>query len=101
MNFLIAALAVWRLTSLLVNEDGPFGVLEKLRHFIGVRWDERSELYGANIVARAFICPWCLSIWTGALGAIIIAPSLVWYPIYVLALSAVAIIIEETVNGES
>ena len=101
MNLLIAALATWRLTTLLVNEDGPLDMLVKFRSFIGIKWDAQSEPYGTNFVAEAFTCVWCLSFWTGAVMAIFIAPSIAWYPVYALALSAAAIIIEETINGKS
>ena len=101
MNLLIAALATWRLTTLLVNEDGPLDVLVKFRSLIGIKWDAQSESYGTNFIAEAFTCVWCLSIWIGAVVAIFIAPTLIWYPAYALALSAAAIIIEETINGKS
>lgn len=101
MNYLIAALATWRLTTLFVNEDGPFDLLVKFRSFIGIKWNAQSEPYGTNFLAEAFTCVWCLSIWIGALMAIFIAPSITWYPVYVLALSAAAIMIEETINGKS
>jgi hypothetical protein len=99
LEFLIVALAVWRVTSLLVNEDGPFDIFEKVRFFVGVRWDEHSEKYGKNVLGEAFTCVWCLSVWTSAIGAVFIAPSLAWYPCYVLALSSISILIEELVNG--
>ncbi len=101
MNLLIAALATWRLTTLLVNEDGPLDMLVKFRSFIGIEWDAQSEPYGTNFIAEAFTCVWCLSIWIGAVVAIFIAPTIAWYPVYALALSAAAIIIEETINGKS
>jgi len=101
MNLLIAALATWRLTTLLVNEDGPLDMLVKFRSFIGIEWDAQSEPYGTNFIAEAFTCVWCLSIWIGAVVAIFVTPTLIWYPAYALALSAAAIIIEETINGKS
>ena len=100
MNFLIVSLAIWRLTSLLVNEDGPFAIFEKLRHVIGVRWDDNSEQHGTNVIAEGFVCVWCASVWLGGLGALMLSGSVLEWALNTLALSAVAIIIEEVV-GES
>ncbi len=99
--FIVLALATWRITSLFVNEAGPFGVFAKLRYAIGVRYDDYSKPYGNNIVANAFVCVWCLSIWVSLVAAIFLFPHIVWwqYPIAVLALSAVAITIDELIGG--
>lgn len=100
MNFLIVALAVWRIASLLANEEGPFDVFEKFRDLIGVRYDENSERYGTNVVADAFTCVWCLSIWIGFIAAIYQANTVIDWAFRALALSTVAIIIEEMVNDK-
>lgn len=100
MNFLIVALAVWRIASLLANEEGPFDVFEKFRDLIGVRYDENSERYGTNVVADAFTCVWCLSIWIGFIVAIYQANTVIDWAFRALALSTVAIIIEEMVNDK-
>ncbi len=101
MNFLIVALAVWRISSLLVNEEGPFGIFEKLRYLVGVRYDKHSEQVGTNVIAKIFLCVWCISIYLGALGAITLASSVLEWALNALALSTVAVIIEEVVNAKS
>ena len=98
MNFLIVSLAIWRLTSLLVNEDGPFAIFERLRHVIGVRWDENSEQIGTNVIAEAFTCVRCCSVWASGIGALMLSSSVLEWALNTLALSTVAIIIEEVVN---
>src|SRR3990167_9149620 len=62
---LVLALSTWRITSLLVNEDGPRNILVKFRYFTGVRFDEHSEPYGLNVVADALTCVWCTSPYIG------------------------------------
>lgn len=57
--------ATWRLSSLLVDEPGLFDIFTKLRHWAGVRFDEQSEPYGKNEIAKIFCCIWCMSIWIG------------------------------------
>ncbi len=95
-DLLILALATWRATSLLNNEDGPGDLLAKWRHWIGVRYDEHSVAYGTNVVSKAVCCIFCLSIWIGLFWAVLY---LVWplsiYLALPLALSAGAIVIEE------
>lgn len=95
LDLAVLALACWRLTSLAVSEDGPYDVLAKMRSKIGVRYDEHSQAYGANIVAEAFTCAWCLSVWLGA--ALVICYALaaeitVWLSLP-FALSAVVVLL--------
>lgn len=63
MIYVIVTLATWRIASLLVNEDGPFDIFARFRKFIGVYYDYYSRKQGKNVVARAFTCVWCLSVW--------------------------------------
>jgi len=94
-------LATWRITSLLVSEEGPFYILERLRYIIGIRYDESSERYGKHELARAFLCVWCLSIWVGIALAVayLIASKATILISFPFALSAAAIVIERLANG--
>ncbi len=83
-------LLTWRLTSLCVNEAGPFDMFEKFREVIGIELDEFSLVVGSNMFAQAFTCFWCASIWVGLLVAIIHRDN----PLKALAYSAGAICIE-------
>lgn len=83
LEFVILALATWRLTSLLVWEDGPFEMFARLRHRLGVRYDEHSVAYGTNWFAKGVVCPACASVWFGTLFAI---AYWLWCPIVWLAL---------------
>ena len=98
MDFLILALATWRITSLLYVEDGPYLILARLRRYIGVYYDTESKRQGANELAKAFNCPACLSVWIGGFVAlsIIILPVWIYLP---LALSTSAIIIETFIEA--
>lgn len=96
MAYLILALATWRITSLLVNEYGPFNLLERLRYRLGVRYDESLQRIGTNVVAEAFTCMWCLSVWVGMVLSIALyaMPVLSVWLFLPFALSAGAIVIE-------
>lgn len=96
---IIVTLATWRLSSLLSNEEGPFGVFEKFRELVGVRYNQYSEPYGLNGLADGVLCLWCNSVWFST--ALVLC---CWFagevtswlvPFYALASSAGAIIVSE------
>ena len=70
-NIMLGILATWRLTALLVTEEGPFDLLGKFRDWIGVRYDESSHCYGTNVIADSLCCFWCASVWAGAIIALL------------------------------
>lgn len=100
LELLILVMATWRLTSLLVWEDGPFDMFAKLRQFLGVRYDETSQPYGSNWLAKGVLCPACASVWFGIFWAAmyLLWQDSVWIALP-LALSAGAIVMERWVNG--
>jgi len=51
-RFTLAALAVWRMTHLLAEEDGPWDAVANLRAWLG-----------ASILGRLMDCFYCLSLW--------------------------------------
>lgn len=98
LEFVVLALATWRLTSLLVWEDGPFEVFAKLRHRLGVRYSESNTAYGMNWFAKGVICPACASVWFGMLwGIAYILYQPTWLVALPFALSTVAIMVERLV----
>lgn len=89
MTYPVAILAIWRITSLLVKEDGPLDMFARFRDLAGVRYDEYSQCTG-NPLAKGLCCFWCASIWV-AIPSVLLGFQ--WYDIF--ALSAGAILIEE------
>jgi hypothetical protein len=82
-ELLVGATAVWRVTHLLHAEDGPWGVLARLR-----------RLAGDSVWGEALDCFYCLSIWTAlpfalCLGSTWKAKVLLWP-----ALSGAAILLD-------
>ena len=102
MTELIMSLACWRFSSLFVNEHGPFDVFDKIRHFLGVKYNEESKPYGTSFFSKLFSCVWCLSVWVGLFlaGVYFISNDLAFWMSLPFALSAVAVIIEETIDGK-
>ena len=58
-------LAIWRLSSLLMKERGPFDLFVRVRKLIGVKhYDDGTPLsYKDNFFGNLFSCCWCLSVW--------------------------------------
>lgn len=102
MHFVLLGLGVWRLTSLLVEEDGPWDIFARLRHRVGVRYNENSKPFGKNVVAEGLTCMWCASIWIGAVFSLLylLTPRTTLCLALPLALSAVAILLNRVVSHE-
>jgi hypothetical protein len=75
-------------------------IMVKLRHVAGVRYDETSTRYGLTEVAKALNCIWCLSVWVATFltVAFVLYPATL-YLVVPLALSALAILIQEHLHG--
>lgn len=103
MEFIILALATWRFASLFTNpdEDGPFRVFDWVRYVVGIRYDARGEIAeDINEVAKAFACIWCFGLYTGIGWTVLYfyQPILAFWLALPLALSAIAITLDELVN---
>jgi hypothetical protein len=79
LYFILISLAVWRITSLLVIEEGPWNIFLKLRRSI--------DSYNSPLN-----CFWCMSVWVAL-------PFAFYYGIIPwLAISALAILFDEVIN---
>lgn len=99
-DLLILALATWRLSSLLADEPGPWGLFETLRTKIGIVYLEDSttgDRDGRNELARNVLCTWCNSLYISGLGwaglYALLGPVAIWIALPA-ALSAAAIYVE-------
>lgn len=83
-SFVVLALATWRVSSLLVNEDGPFGIFDRIRSL----HEPDSQ------VAEVLSCVWCTSIYVGAFWTILffVSPLALWFAIP-FALSCITIVV--------
>ncbi len=114
----VLALATWRLSSLLVEEDGPFGVFRSLRAFVGAGEFSQHGMDATRLthqeiekvmmragrpesfLAGLLSCVWCTSIWAGAFWVILalFLPAPTFYVALVFALSAAAIFLQESTH---
>ena len=60
-SFVVAVLAVWRLTHLLAAEDGPADIVVRLR-----------RLLGNSLAGKMMDCFYCLSVWIAAPAALFV-----------------------------
>jgi hypothetical protein len=90
MDYLILALATWRLTNLIV---GPLEVFARFRVIAGVQENDYGR-FGTTELARMLACFWCASIWVALCVYILylFAPVEIFIP---FALSGAAIVISE------
>lgn len=95
--------AIWRLSSMIAVEDGPFYVFAKLRHLAGMRYDEHSTPLPQNEFARGLVCVWCLSVWVAMLVSLFywFCGTMVVWMLFPFALSGVVIAVDTLVNGRS
>lgn len=95
LHLIILCLATYRLSNFLSWESGPFEIFDKLRYFVGVRYDESSRPFGKNVISKGIICQWCNSVWIGVLLVILYAvePQLVLWLLLPFAVSAITCII--------
>lgn len=93
LRLLIAALATWRLSSLLVNprEQGPAKLLHRIRDWAGA-YELGTDDEPITSLGSLFSCVWCMSVWVGtALAVIAITPC--WALLIPFAFSAAAIVV--------
>ena len=82
-RFLLAALAVWRLTHFISKEDGPWDIMSRMRRGL------RGKFLGGLVS-----CFYCLSVWCAVPFAFFLDGTPVERMIVWLALSGAAILLE-------
>ena len=114
----VLALATWRLSSLLVEEDGPFNIFRSLRARVGAGEFSQHGMDATKLTAQelekvmmragrpeSFLagllsCIWCTSVWVGVAlaSAAFLMPVVTFYIALVFALSAAAIFLQESLH---
>lgn len=83
LRFVVAVLATWRVTHLLVSEDGPADLIVRLRAAVGESW-----------AGKLLDCFYCLSLWIAAPVAFFVSRDPVERLLSWLALSGGACLLE-------
>jgi hypothetical protein len=101
MDFLILAFATFRISSLIADEAGPFGLFDRARCLVGVERDPQSgKSYGTNDFAVGVVCIWCNSVWVAIPLVILYMFFKQWTLLLCLplAISTAALLISEVAN---
>ena len=111
---ILTSISVWRVSSLLRDEEGPLHIFRKLREYVGltkvedlplneqVLYSENEFIHDGGFWAELIECIWCLSVWVGGVFAIYLAitknikKSMI--PIFTLTSSALTIYINDRRN---
>ena len=95
---LIFGLAVWRVTKMITEEEGPYMVFYHIRNAVGAEvdgipatWDEMPAS------GKLFQCPYCLSVWVALLLSVLFFVNKTLYTVIAMALfgSGVTALIED------
>lgn len=68
--FVLLTFASYRVTQLLVYDDGPFDLILKFRVAVGV-YDRNEAGETQNPVAKLFSCPYCMGLWISFFAALV------------------------------
>ena len=79
VQFIICVFAVWRVTHLFQAEDGPWGIMFKLR-----------RLLGSSFLGSLMDCFYCLSMWVSLPVSLMYAESWQQFLLYWFAISGAA-----------
>jgi hypothetical protein len=88
MNFIIAILAVWRITHLFGKEDGPFDLIFKLR-----------TKAGHGFFGNLMDCFYCLSMWVSLPFGIWLGENIIQKLLFCFALSGAACLLEQATQN--
>lgn len=93
VELLVYGLATWRISSLLVDEPGPFRIFVKLRNLTGIQhdMDDNVSIVPDTFFASLLSCVWCTSVWVGLFWAVMYFVPYSFYLALPFALSALAI----------
>jgi len=102
MRNVIFFLAVWRLSKIMTEEEGPGMVFTHLREFAGAEYDGVPEQWDLlSGYAKLLQCPYCISVWIALSIFLLRYVSKDLYKIVVMSLSgsAATALIEDYKNG--
>ncbi len=90
LQWLLVALATWRLSHLLAEEDGPGNAVVRLRAWLG-----------DSAPGRAMDCFYCLSLWLAAPLALLVARDVLGFVLTWLGASGAACLLERVTQPRS
>lgn len=91
LDLILIALATIRLTTLMVDEEAPFGIMRRIRNLLGATQTACEGQRETGRITNALCCVDCTSVWAAAIVVAlwVYAPALVW----VLAASGATVLV--------
>jgi hypothetical protein len=104
VEFVVVAMAVWRVSSIVAREDGPMDIFPRFKTRV-LDLSENKRIHISvrkmlNSFYRGLNCIWCNSVWFSAIASIFISVSFLEWIVVTLSLSTVAIMVETFIKGE-
>lgn len=101
VEIILLSFAVWRVTSLIAQEKGPFGIFERLREKVGISHYASGEVCEIpdKFFCELFSCVWCLSVWVSAgfvIAYIFLPVPTIYFALW-LSLSTITIMVNDGV----
>ena len=100
-EFVLLALATFRISHLVAEEDGPADLCRRIRQAAGATWSQGAGCWVATgFAGKLLTCPLCLSIWVAAFLYSLVALVPVLLPIVAIAaVSGTSCAIELCIRG--
>lgn len=103
-GFLLLGFATWRLSTMIVREDGPGNIFFHLREWAGITHDGDRHVLTVpdRFLPNLLSCVWCTSVWvaSGWVFLWLLLPKVAIILAAVFALSAMAITLDRFLTGQ-
>lgn len=96
VHLLVNSLSTWRVSNMLVNEGGPFGIFKFIREMMGIQHDYQGNVVGIPDDKPLLSCLWCTSVWVA--GIMMFVPIKVKMPFCISALVVILDKLDGVVN---
>lgn len=102
-HLIVLTLSTWRLSSLLVQEAGPWNIFLKIRTVFSIVHDDNDVAisWPSGFFQDILTCVWCASVWVAIFTVVLWSwvPELTLLVMLPFALSAGAIVINDFTRG--
>lgn len=94
MSILLAVLACYRLTTLVVYDTGPFRVFKRFRAWLGTHDNAFIREHGGELVH----CPYCVGLWMAIVAALLTMWPVAYPALLVLGIAGGQALIQDMVE---
>lgn len=101
-ELLVGGISTWRLTHMLLVENGPMRMFRKLREAFGVVYAADDDTQISSFKYEITTCPWCMSVWVAGVATLLLrfVPGGRWL-LYPFAFSAISVFLGKWMQNKS